>query len=53
MIHLLEMPRAWIGLNAPRRRRGTVFAATRIFGFTWWIPARRGIHAWANQRPHA
>lgn len=44
IIHILEIPLAFLALaNRPIPWGLTVFA-TLIFGFTWWVPARRGLY---------
>ena len=44
VVHVLELPVAFRLL----RRRGfpaaTIFIMTMIYGFTWWLPAQRGVH---------
>lgn len=43
MIHILEFPLAFIAVQGRRVGWGTTIIATLIFGFTWWVPARRGV----------
>lgn len=43
MIHMLEFPLAFIAVRDRRIGWGVTIIATLIFGFTWWVPARRGV----------
>lgn len=43
-IHVLELPMAFIALRGRSAQALTVIVATLIFGFTWWVPARRGLY---------
>ncbi|MES1924560.1 hypothetical protein [Salinisphaera sp. T31B1] len=43
MIHMLEFPLAFIAVRDRGVRWGTTIMATLIFGFTWWVPTRRGV----------
>lgn len=43
-IHVLELPMAFIFLRARPVAPARVIIATLLFGFTWWIPTRRGIY---------
>ena len=43
MIHMLEFPLAFIAVQGRRVGWGTTIIATLIFGFTWRVPARRGV----------
>lgn len=43
-IHVLEMPMAAIALQNKRIAAPTTLFKTLVFGFTWWVPARRGIY---------
>lgn len=44
MIHILEFPLAFIAVTDRRIGWGVTIIATLIFGFTWWVPARRGVY---------
>ena len=43
MLHMLEFPLAFIAVRDRRIGWGVTIIATLIFGFTWWVPARRGV----------
>lgn len=42
--HLLEIPLAFRLLRERRPAPLRVVLATILFGFTWWLPAKRGIY---------
>lgn len=44
-IHLLELPMAFVAVNNRGIAASTTLAMTIVFGFTWWVPARRGVYA--------
>lgn len=44
-IHALELPLAFIAVRERGIPAGAVVIKTLIFGFTWWVPVRRGIVA--------
>lgn len=43
-IHALEIPMAAVALQNKRIATPKIMLKTLIFGFTWWVPARRGIY---------
>jgi hypothetical protein len=43
--HLLELPLAFRALSGRGASPLRVALLTTVFGFTWWLPARRGIYA--------
>lgn len=43
MLHMLEFPLAFIAVRERGIGWGVTIMATLIFGFTWWVPTRRGI----------
>ncbi|ERJ19552.1 hypothetical protein T35B1_03501 [Salinisphaera shabanensis T35B1] len=43
LIHILEFPLAFIAVQGRKVGWGTTIMATFIFGFTWWVPTRRGV----------
>lgn len=42
--HVLELPLAFRVLKPLRPSPLRVLLATFLFGFTWWLPAKRGIY---------
>lgn len=47
-IHVLELPMAFVAVKDRDIAIGGVVVMTIVFGFTWWVPARRGVYL-ANQ----
>ncbi len=43
--HVLELPLAFRVLRERQASAPRVLLLTVLFGFTWWLPARRGIYA--------
>ena len=43
--HVLEMPLAFLMLRGRNVAAGRIILMNLIFGFTWWLPVRRGIYA--------
>lgn len=43
IIHLFEMPLAFVALRERGIAWGLTIIATMFFGFFWWLPTRRGI----------
>jgi len=43
--HVLEVPLAFHALKGRPRSPLRVVLMTLVFGYTWWMPARRGIFA--------
>jgi len=44
IIHILEIPLAFLAVKDRPIPWGLTVFNTLIFGFTWWIPARRGLY---------
>lgn len=44
IIHILEIPLAFIALQDRAVPWGLTVINTLVFGFTWWVPVRRGIY---------
>lgn len=44
-IHVLEIPMALMAVQDRGLSPGATAIKTLIFGFTWWVPARRGVYA--------
>ncbi len=42
--HVLEIPYAWYVLRDKDGSRLRQAAGTLLFGFTWWLPAKKGIY---------
>ncbi|MDT0618953.1 hypothetical protein RM531_10745 [Salinisphaera sp. P385] len=42
-IHILEIPLAFLAVAERRIPWGLTVINTLIFGFTWWVPTRRGV----------
>ncbi|MEQ8797930.1 MAG: hypothetical protein RJQ08_06970 [Salinisphaeraceae bacterium] len=42
-IHILEIPLAFLAVAEQRIPWGLTVINTLIFGFTWWVPTRRGV----------
>jgi len=45
VIHALEIPFAFRVLAGRRVSSVRICLLTLIFGFTWWLPVRRGVYA--------
>lgn len=43
-IHILEIPMAFIAVQDRNIVWGATVLKTLVFGFTWWVPARRGVY---------
>jgi hypothetical protein len=43
--HVLELPLAFMVLRGRNAAPSRVILMTLLFGFTWWLPARRGVYA--------
>jgi hypothetical protein len=43
--HMLELPLAFMVLRGRGAAPLRVTIMTLLFGYTWWLPARRGIYA--------
>lgn len=43
--HVLEIPYAFKLLGKLNPAPARVIVGTLLFGFTWWLPAKRGIYA--------
>lgn len=43
-IHVLELPMAFVFLRERTISPVTTVIATLLFGFTWWVPTRRGVY---------
>jgi hypothetical protein len=43
--HVLELPLAFAVLRGRGAAPGRVALMTLLFGYTWWLPARRGVYA--------
>lgn len=44
VIHILEIPLAFVALRDRAIPWGLTVFNTLIFGFTWWVPTRRGLY---------
>lgn len=44
VIHVLEIPMAFIATKERMIPWGLTVFNTVVFGFTWWVPARRGVY---------
>lgn len=44
IIHILEIPLAFLAVRERRIAWSLTMINTLLFGFTWWVPARRGIY---------
>lgn len=42
--HVLELPLAYRLLRGRGFPAAKVFVMTMVFGFTWWLPAQRGVY---------
>lgn len=42
--HVLEIPLAIKVLKEKNPSMGRLIVGTVLFGFTWWVPARKGIY---------
>ena len=45
IFHILELPIAALVLKGMNPSWLKVFFGTLIFGFTWWLPAKKGIYS--------
>jgi hypothetical protein len=45
MLHVSEIPISWKIGRAKGISRSRVIILTAIFGFTWWLPVKRGVFA--------
>ncbi len=45
LVHVLELPVAFVMLKGKNANPLRVIAATLLFGLLWWLPARRGLFA--------
>jgi hypothetical protein len=43
--HVLELPLAFMALRGRGASPLRVILLTLAFGYTWWLPARRGVYA--------
>ncbi len=43
--HVLEIPVAFVVLSEQKPNPLKVILGTTLFGFTWWLPAKRGVYA--------
>ena len=43
--HVLELPLAFMVLRGRGAAPLRVVLMTLVFGYTWWLPARRGVYA--------
>lgn len=43
IIHLFEMPLAFVALRERKIPWGLTIISTMAFGFVWWLPTRRGV----------
>ena len=43
--HILELPLAFMVLRGRNAAPLRVTLMTLLFGYTWWLPARRGVYA--------
>lgn len=43
-VHVLEIPFVFKKLSAHNPNRMRLVLGTLLFGFTWWLPASRGIY---------
>ena len=44
LVHVLEVPLAFAQLKAREPKALRVIVGTLIFGFTWWLPAKKGLY---------
>ncbi len=44
IIHILEIPLAFLAVRERRILWSLTMINTLLFGFTWWVPARRGLY---------
>lgn len=44
VIHVLEIPLAYLVLREQNPAPLKLAVHTLLFGFTWWLPARRGVY---------
>lgn len=44
VIHVLELPLAFLAVRDRAIPWSLTIFNTLIFGFTWWVPARRGVY---------
>lgn len=44
IIHILEIPLAFLAVRERRIAWSLTMINTLLFGFTWWVPARRGLY---------
>ncbi len=44
LIHILELPLAFLLLRGRHMAWGTTVIMTLVFGFTWWVPTRRSVY---------
>ncbi len=42
--HVLEIPVAFVVLSQQKPNPLKVILGTTLFGFTWWLPAKRGLY---------
>ena len=45
LAHVLEIPLAMKVLKEKNPALGRLVIGTTLFGFTWWLPAKKGIYA--------
>lgn len=43
--HVLEIPVAFVVLSEQKPHPIKVIVGTILFGFTWWLPVKRGVYA--------
>ncbi len=43
--HVLEIPVAFVVLSEQKPNPLKVILGTTLFGFTWWLPAKRGVYS--------
>jgi len=43
--HVLELPLAFLVLRGRQAAAPRVVLMTLLFGYTWWLPARRGVYS--------
>ncbi|HYW04062.1 MAG TPA: hypothetical protein VFA86_08970 [Gammaproteobacteria bacterium] len=44
LAHVLELPAAFRAVAGRDRSEWVTMLMTLLFGFTWWVPVRRGIY---------
>lgn len=44
LAHVLELPAAFRAVADRDRSEWVTMVMTLLFGFTWWVPVRRGIY---------